>query len=49
MTVRWTPASVSDLELISDYIAEDKPEAALKTVRAIFSRVEDLMHSAAGA
>ncbi|HYA15827.1 MAG TPA: type II toxin-antitoxin system RelE/ParE family toxin [Bryobacteraceae bacterium] len=42
MTIRWTPGAVADLEIISDYIAGDNPAAALRTVRAIFSRIEEL-------
>lgn len=42
MTVRWTAGAVADLETISDYISEDKPDAALKTVRRIFARIEEL-------
>lgn len=42
MKVRWTAGAADDLERISDHIAEDNPEAALKTLRAIFSRVEEL-------
>lgn len=42
MTVRWTPSAVADPESISDYISEDKPEAALETVRRIFARIEEL-------
>lgn len=43
MKVRWTPEAVTDLEQISGYIAEDNPEAALRTVREIFSRIEELV------
>jgi toxin ParE1/3/4 len=40
--IRWTPQASSALEHISLRIAEDNPEAALKTVRAIFDRIEQL-------
>jgi len=42
MKIRWTTGATADLESISDHIAEDNPEAALKTVRSIFARVEEL-------
>jgi plasmid stabilization system protein ParE len=40
MQIRWTTGA-ADLERISEHIAEDNPEAALKTARAIFSRIEE--------
>lgn len=43
MNIRGTPEAVTDLEHISQHIAEDNPEAALKTVRSIFSRIEELV------
>lgn len=42
MKIRWTTAAADDLERISEYIAEDSPEAALKIARTIFSRIEEL-------
>jgi len=42
MKIRWTPSAAYDLEQISNHIAEDNPESALQTVRAIFSRIEEL-------
>ena len=42
MRIRWTTGAAPDLERISEHIAEDNPEAALKTARAIFSRIEEL-------
>jgi toxin ParE1/3/4 len=42
MNLRWTEEATTDLEQISHYIAEDNPEAALKTMRVIFSRIEEL-------
>ncbi|HEY6342439.1 MAG TPA: type II toxin-antitoxin system RelE/ParE family toxin [Bryobacteraceae bacterium] len=42
MTIRWTAGAADDLESISEYIAEDNPEAALRVARAIFSRIEEL-------
>jgi toxin ParE1/3/4 len=43
MEIRWTPEAASSLEHISLRIAEDNPEAALKTVRIIFQRIEQLV------
>jgi plasmid stabilization system protein ParE len=43
MDIRWTTEASSNLEQISLRIAEDKPEAALKTVAAIFERIEQLV------
>jgi toxin ParE1/3/4 len=42
MNVRWTPQAAADLERIGDYIAEDNPDAALQTVRSLFSRIQEL-------
>jgi len=43
MDIRWTTEASSNLEKISLRIAEDNPEAALKTVRTIFERIEQLV------
>ncbi len=43
MEIRWTPEATSNLEHISLHIAEDNPEAALKTARSIFERIEQLV------
>lgn len=43
MDIRWTTEASSNLEQISLRIAEDKPEAALKTAAAIFERIEQLV------
>jgi toxin ParE1/3/4 len=43
MDIRWTPEASSNLEHISLHIAEDNPEAALKTIRTIFGRIEQLV------
>ncbi len=46
MNIRWTPEAAGDLEHISERIAEDNQEAALKTARTIFERiVSSLSHS----
>jgi toxin ParE1/3/4 len=42
MRIRWTAGAADDLERISDYIAGDSPEAALRVARAIFSRINEL-------
>jgi len=43
MNIRWTPEATTDLEHIGQHIAENHPEAALKTVRSLFSRIKDLV------
>jgi addiction module RelE/StbE family toxin len=42
MRIRWTPEATADLEQIGDHIARDNPEAALRTVRSVFDRINDL-------
>jgi plasmid stabilization system protein ParE len=42
MTIRWTTEATGNLEYILRRIGEDKPEAALKTVRRIFEQVKSL-------
>lgn len=42
MKIRWTEKATACLESIGDYIAEDSPEAALRTVTEIFQRIEEL-------
>ena len=42
MNIRWTEKATAYLESIGDHIAEDNPEAALRTVTAIFERIEQL-------
>ena len=44
MEIRWTPEASSCLENISLHIAENSPDAALKTVSNIFDRIEHLVH-----
>jgi len=43
MDIRWTTDASADLEHISIRIAKDNPEAALKTARTIFQRIEQLV------
>lgn len=40
--VIWTEPALHDLEAIADYIALDKPGAAARYVRKVFSEVERL-------
>ena len=42
MKIIWTKQAVEKLEYYADYIAYDKPEAALKWVQKILSGVEKL-------
>jgi toxin ParE1/3/4 len=42
MQVRWSPASVEDLEQIFNYIRTDSPRAAQRVVQTIYDRVEAL-------
>jgi toxin ParE1/3/4 len=43
MEIRWTPEADPAWKQISFRIAEDNPEAALKTIRIIFQRIEQLV------
>jgi plasmid stabilization system protein ParE len=43
MDIRWTTEARTNLENISLHIAEDDPEAAIKTARTIFDRIEQLV------
>ena len=40
--VIWTEPALDDLDKIAEYIALDKPGAAKKLVRAVFTKVERL-------
>jgi toxin ParE1/3/4 len=42
MRVRWTSAAANDLERISDYIAEDNPDAARRIATIILGGVGTL-------
>jgi toxin ParE1/3/4 len=42
MKIRWTSEATDCLEHIGQHIAEDNPEAALKTVNTIFEHIEEL-------
>jgi toxin ParE1/3/4 len=43
MNIRWTPEAFANLENLFFHIAEDSPAAALKTVNAIYARIEELI------
>jgi plasmid stabilization system protein ParE len=40
--IRWTEEATHWLKEIHDYIARDNPEAALRTVRGIYDKVQTL-------
>lgn len=40
--VIWTEPALSDLEAIADYIALDKPDAAIRYVQKVFSKTDRL-------
>ncbi len=42
VNIRWTEKATACLESISACIAEDNPEAALRTVTKVFKRIEQL-------
>ena len=42
MRVVWTLAAAADLEQISDYLFEQKPEIAAPTIRRIYESTADL-------
>lgn len=42
LTLRINPLVVTDLKGIRDYIAEDSPEYAAKTIKEIYARFENL-------
>lgn len=42
MKVVWSPLAMDRVSEIADYIARDKPSAAVKWVNTIFSKVEQL-------
>lgn len=43
--IRWSPEAVDDLEHIVDYIRLDKPGAARRIARTIYSAIETLRRS----
>lgn len=42
MQIVWSPLAVERISELVDYIAQDKPMAADKWIRAVFSKVEQL-------
>jgi addiction module RelE/StbE family toxin len=42
--VKWLPAARANLIAVSEYISQDNPEAAARTVAAIVKAVEALEH-----
>lgn len=45
MNIVWSPLAVDRVSEIAGYIAQDKPAAAEKWVRALFSKIEQLQAS----
>ena len=45
MKIVWSPLAVERISGIAGYIAEDKPSAAEKWIRTVFSKVEKLKSS----
>ncbi len=41
--IRFNPAASTDLQEIKDYLYKENPDAAMNTVRDIFSKIESLM------
>lgn len=42
MKIQWSPLAVERIGEISDYIAQDSPNAAEKWVHSIFDRIEQI-------
>ena len=45
MKIIWSPLAIDRATEIADYIAQDKPSAAVKWINTIFSKVEQLTSS----
>jgi plasmid stabilization system protein ParE len=45
MKIIWSPLAIDRATEIADYIAQDKPSAAVKWINTIFSKVEPLSSS----
>jgi len=45
MNIVWSPLAVDRVSEISSYIAQDKPSAAERWIRTVFSKVEHLKYS----
>jgi len=42
MRIRWTPAAVSDLQSISDYLKDPQPKYRHPTLRRMYERIRGL-------
>lgn len=42
MRIRWTPPAVADLQNISNYLEEHKPEFRLSTLRKLYESIRGL-------
>jgi len=42
MRVRWTADAADDLERISDYVAENRPESARRVAQSVVERIGTL-------
>jgi addiction module RelE/StbE family toxin len=45
MNIVWSPLAVDQASEIAGYIAQDKPSAAEKWIKIVFSKVEQLKYS----
>jgi toxin ParE1/3/4 len=45
MNIIWSPMAIDRASEIADYIAQDKPSAAEKWIKSVFSKVEQLKSS----
>jgi toxin ParE1/3/4 len=45
MRIRWTPAAVADLEHISDYLADRRPQYRQPTLRKLYEVIRSLKQS----
>ena len=45
MKIIWSPLAVDRVSEIAEYIAKDKPSAAAKWIKTVFSKIEQLKTS----
>jgi len=45
MNIVWSPLAVDRVSEIASYIAQDKPSAAERWIKTVFSKVENLKYS----
>ena len=45
MRIRWTPAAVADLEHISNYLKDRRPEYRSSTMRKLYEAIRSLRRS----